>query len=143
MAMKLIRIMIVGAAKAGTSSLLHYLAQHPQIYTHTHTRPEMTYFTNEEEFQAGYEAAYRKYFGKDVPEQKVLLAKDALLMTRQAGLQRLHDHNPYVFVVVILRNPVERAYSGYWFNYRHGWEKAGFEEALVAEEERIAPNQVV
>ena len=36
-----IRLMIVGAQKSGTSSLLRYLAQHPDI--HTHAQSEMTF----------------------------------------------------------------------------------------------------
>ena len=37
-----VQLMIVGAQKAGTSSLLRYLAQHPDI--HAHAQPEMTFF---------------------------------------------------------------------------------------------------
>lgn len=132
--MKPIDIMIVGAEKAGTSSLQKYLAQHPKIASHT--RREMTYFVSDEEYALGYETVAARYFeSSDAP---VILAKSVGVMYLPAVLQRLHGHNPAVRVVVCLRNPVTRAYSSYWFSRRMGWEDLPtFEEALRADPARF------
>lgn len=128
--------MIVGAQKAATSSWLQYLAQHPDL--ETHRQREMSYFTNEEEFTAGYENAWGRYFGDARPDS-TLIAKSAGLMYVPEAVSRLHAHNPQMLLVVSLRNPVNRAYSAYWYARRHGIETLStFEEALTAEPQRLA-----
>lgn len=137
--MKPIDIMIVGAEKAGTSSLQKYLAQHPKITSHT--RREMTYFVSDEEYALGYETVAARYFeSADAP---VVLAKSVGVMYLPAALQRLHEHNPAAQVVVCLRNPVSRAYSSYWFSRRMGWEdQPTFEQALQADPARFRGDPV-
>ncbi len=70
--LKQISMFIAGAQKAGTTSLKNYLAQHPQIGTHT--QEEMLYFNNDRHFELGYEYACRRYFGY-VEENRILMAK--------------------------------------------------------------------
>ncbi len=130
--------MIVGSQKSGTSSLLRYLAQHPDIYTHP--QPEMTYFLQDHEYERGYEWAYSKYFSK-CRNEKQLIAKNVMVMCSQEKMQRIYQHNPKMHIVVLLREPVSRAYSGYWWARRRGWEKIkSFEEALSVEETRLNEN---
>ncbi len=130
--------MIVGSQKSGTSSLLRYLAQHPEIYTHS--QPEMTFFLQDHEYARGYESAFAKYFSK-CPQEKHLIAKNVMVMCSQEIMQRIYEHNPEIHLVVLLREPVVRAYSAYWWARRRGWENIkSFEEALAAEETRLNEN---
>ena len=130
-----IQLMIVGSQKSGTSSLLRYLAQHPEIYTHP--QPEMTFFLQDHEYTRGYESAFAKYFSK-CPQEKLLIAKNVMVMCSQEIMQRIYEHNPEIHLVVLLREPVARAYSAYWWARRRGWENIKtFEKALVAEETRL------
>ena len=145
-----IQLMIVGVQKAGTSSLLRYLAQHPDIATHA--QPEMTFFLQEREFSRGYEWAFDKYFARTLPEQLPhersasacsspcrLIAKNVMVMHSPEIMQRIYEHNPEIHLVILLREPVARAYSAYWWARRRGWETfETFEAALAAEEARIA-----
>lgn len=135
-----IQLMIVGAQKAGTSSLLRYLAQHPSI--HTHAQPEMTFFLQEREYTRGYEWAFAKYFigegTDDEIKDKRLIAKNVMVMHSPEVMQRIYEHNPKMHLVVLLREPVARAYSAYWWARRRGWENIKtYEEALAAEEARL------
>ena len=133
-----IQLMIVGAPKIGTSSLLRYLAQHPDIYTHP--QPEMTFFLQDHEYVRGYQWAYRKYFSK-CPQGKQLIAKNVMVMCSREIMKRIYEHNPEIHLVVLLREPVARAYSAYWWARRRGWENIKtFEDALAAEEERLNEN---
>ena len=135
-----IQLMIVGAQKSGTSSLLRYLAQHPDI--HTHAQPEMTFFLQAREYTHGYEWAFAKYFAgeqnRDEIENKQLIAKNVMVMHSPEVMQRIYEHNPDIHLVVLLREPVARAYSAYWWARRRGWEHIKtYEEALAAEEDRL------
>ena len=135
-----IQLMIVGAQKAGTSSLLRYLAQHPDI--HTHAQPEMTFFLQAREYTRGYEWAFGKYFtgqnSHDEIQDKHLIAKNVMVMHSPEVMQRIYEHNPEIHLVVLLREPVARAYSAYWWARRRGWENIKtYEEALAAEETRL------
>ncbi len=132
--------MIVGAQKSGTSSLLRYLAQHPDI--HTHLQPEMTFFLQDREYTRGYTWAFSKYFAGendcDDIADKQLIAKNVMVMHSPEVLQRIYEHNPDIHLVVLLREPVARAYSAYWWARRRGWENIKtYEEALDAEEARL------
>jgi len=128
--------MIVGAQKASTTSLLHYLADHPQICAALDQ--EMTYFLLDAEYTQGYERAFAQSFPA-CTEGRLLLAKNVGVMYSQQAVDRLYDHNPEVKVVVLLREPVARAYSAYWYARRMGWEQArSFEQALALEAARRA-----
>ncbi len=132
--------MIVGAQKAGTSSLLRYLAQHPDV--HTHAQPELTFFLQEREYTRGYEWAFEKYFVSESThgeiEDKQLIAKNVMVMHSPEVMQRIYEHNPEMHLVVLLREPVARAYSAYWWARRRGWENIKtYEEALAAEKARV------
>ena len=135
-----IQLMIVGAQKSGTSSLLRYLAQHPDI--RTHAQPEMTFFLQEHEYRRGYKWAFDKYFaGEHDPgeiEDKQLIAKNVMVMHSSEVMQRIYEHNPDMHLVVLMREPVARAYSAYWWARRRGWENIKtYEDALAAEEARL------
>ncbi len=135
-----IQLMIVGAQKSGTSSLLRYLAQHPDI--HTHAQSELTFFLQEREHTRGYEWAFAKYFAGDTSHDEIkdkhLIAKNVMVMHSPEVMQRIYEHNPEMHLVVLLREPVARAYSAYWWARRRGWENIKtYEEALYAEAARL------
>ncbi|MYF98551.1 sulfotransferase, partial [Candidatus Poribacteria bacterium] len=130
-----IPFMIVGSQKSGTSSLLRYLAQHPEIYAHP--QPEMTYFLHDHEYEKGFKSAYNKYYS-ECPDNNRLIAKNVMVMCSPERIQRIYEHNPEMHLVVLLREPVARAYSAYWWARRRGWENIkSFEEALEAEDKRL------
>lgn len=133
---KTIDIMVVGAQKAGSTSLYQYLIQHPGV--DTHIQREMTFFVNDHEYETGYPKAYSRYF-KDTTHGSLLMAKHVHAMYSSKALQRLYQHNPEMHIIVVLRNPVDRAYSAYLYARRMGWEATtSFEEGLAAEKQRLA-----
>jgi len=133
--MRRIDVIIAGAQKAGTTSLFRYLGQHPSICAHSQL--ELDYFVDDMSYKDGYSKAYAKHFSQ-CPEGSILLAKQAMLMYSREAVKRLRTHNPAVQVVLLLRNPIDRAYSAYWFARQRGWESLStFEEALAAEPERL------
>lgn len=128
-------LMIVGAQKAGTTSLKEYLGQHPGVATHK--QREMMYFVADPEYAQGYEAAATRYFGPGPGPEARRVAKSVGVMFLPEALERLARHSPTVRAVAVLRHPVERAYSAYWYCRKFGWEdRPSFEEGLAAEAER-------
>ncbi len=124
-----IRLMVVGAQKAGTTSLLRYLSDHPGICTHSQV--EMTYFVHDAEYELGYPKVFPRYFPCGETEASVVLAKSVSVMLLPEAISRLYKHNPQVQIVVMLRNPVDRAYSHYWYSKRRGWEDQDTFEAAI------------
>ncbi len=131
-----IQLMIVGAQKAGTSSLLTYIGQHPDIVIHDEL--EFPYFVHDDLYRQGYEHSFSRLFGAKDVIGKVIAAKSAVLMYSEATCQRFYQHNSNALIVVMLRNPIQRAYSAYWHARRRGWETQRiFEDALDIEQARL------
>jgi len=128
-------LVIAGIQKAGTTSLAHFLAQHPAIVGHD-TR-EMPYFVRDALYARDFESVFRDYYPQGVAEAQCVLAKSVGISFDPQAAHRLQAHSPGCKVVVSLRDPVARAYSAYWYMRRMGWEtKPSFEAALQAEAER-------
>ncbi|MGH2536159.1 MAG: hypothetical protein ACRDHL_02060 [Candidatus Promineifilaceae bacterium] len=127
-----IRLFIAGARKAATTSLLRYLGQHPGICAQWTT--EFGVFSIDSLYAHGVDAAIRSAIpGADRVPQRILVAKDVRLMYDPAAIDRLARYNPGAHIAVVMRHPVERAYSHYWYARRTGQEPlATFEAALEA-----------
>ena len=131
---KKVDCMIVGAQKCGTTSLIEYLSRHPRVCSHEQT--EFTYFLGQEQYDWGYERAFDTYFGQ-CPKDRKIFGKHVMVMYSDEAVNRLYEHNPDCQVVILLRDPVERAHSAFWHARRIGEETIErFEEALAAEQQR-------
>lgn len=121
--------MIAGAPKAGTTSLKAYLGQHPAVATHE--AREFIFFASDEAFGLGYDEAFDAHFGDDARAAAARVAKSVAMMYSREALMRLKAHNPAAQVVLLLREPVARAHSEFWYAKRRGREAAAsFAEAL-------------
>jgi hypothetical protein len=127
------QLLVVGAQRSGTSSLYKYLGSHPDVAPSI--RKETDYFTVR---YAEGEKWYRAHFPLSglAPTVSFEATPDYLLDPRAAG--RAADLLPQAKIIAILRDPVNRALSQYEHNRRLGQEPLGFEEALEAEEGRVA-----
>ncbi len=119
--------MIVGAQKAGTTSLLRYLGEHPECISHP--QKEFSYFTDKSEYSEGLNKALKKYYAhKKHDDSTIIIAKNAGLFADLNGLIRLKKNNPNCQIVFILRNPVERTYSSYLMEKNFGTVKFEFKD---------------
>lgn len=123
--MKKIDLAIIGAQKAGTTSLKQYLGEHPDISTHPHV--EFSYFSDNEEYGNSWEETYLKYFSEsEVTEKSKIIIKNAAMHFRENSIERIYKHNPNCHIVFILREPVQRAYSAFQMAQRSGWMEKPF-----------------
>lgn len=135
--------LIIGAQRSGTSSLYEYLAQHPCLIPSAYK--EVKYFAN---YYGRGLLWYRSHF-PSLP-RKLLHGwlSNSRPMTYEAGpnylfhpfaASRAAEVVPHAKLIVLLRNPVDRAYSHYRHTVRRGFEKLTFEDAIAREKERLAP----
>lgn len=138
--MKPLHAMVGGAQKAGTSSLANYLSQHPALCLQTDR--ELTCFVNDAQWSRGYDVIAAEQYAHAQPGQH-LIAKSAGILDLPEALARLKTHNPDIKLIFMLRNPVDRAYSAFWFARQMGWEPHdNFEDALRADPARFAGDWV-
>lgn len=129
--------LIVGAMKGGTSSLFNYLIQHPMIVPPI--RKELHFFGSG--FHAGKsEAWYRAHFPIQARLRGGKITGEATpgYMYYPGAADRLAAHVPNARLIVVLRNPVERAISHYFHEIRMGREFLPIDEAMAAEDTRLA-----
>lgn len=150
--MTLPNFVIIGAAKAGTTSIAQYLDQHSQIYISPVKEPFFFSFESQEiDFSGpGDDQSlrlavttlqdYEQLFDGVTDETAVGEASTSYLYTPKA-VERIHHHLPDVKIIAILRNPVDKAYSSFLHQVREGYEPLdSFSQALEDEEIRIQKN---
>ena len=125
---------IGGTQKGGTSALDSFLRQHPEICM-PETRKELHFFDKEENF-AG-KPNYKKYHAHFEPRsQRVIGEATPIYMYWNAAPYRIWQYNPAMKWILVLRNPVERAFSAWNMETKRGAEHLSFEEAVERESER-------
>jgi hypothetical protein len=122
---------IVGAARCGTTSLYRNMIQHPSIVPAS--KKEIHYFDNG--FRQGI-SWYRSQF-IDNMGRAITGEASPYYMYHPLAPRRIANVLPNVKLIVLLRNPVDRAYSNYWLWIRTKKEFVSFEAALKAESVRI------
>ena len=123
----------VGAPKSGTTSLHDILIQHPQIFLPR--VKETNFFLIDELYNKGIDF-YKKTFFSEWNGEKVVGEINPSYMFDSRVIKRIYnDVGKDVKLFFIFRNPVDRAYSHYWMNFRRGFEKKPFEDAIRKEKE--------
>jgi hypothetical protein len=126
---------IVGAANSGTTSLYTWLKQHPQVFLPALKEPH--YFSQiqpsyEQRYMRTYvteEKAYLKLFRAGAGYPAVGEASPSYLFDAEAPL-RIRSAVPHARIIVLLRDPVERAQSHYLMDSREGVQDRPFYEAI-------------
>ncbi len=129
-------LFIVGAAKAGTTSLYAYLKQHPQIYmspvkephffSRVNPRREQRHIVQAIREREAYLALFEGAEGYPVAGE----ASPSYLWDKEAPY-RIREAVPDARIVILLRDPIDRAYSHYLMDVREGIQALPFYEALV------------
>jgi hypothetical protein len=138
--------LVIGTKRGGTTSLWRYLIQHPlvpRLFPAWNTKTSH-YF--EEQYGRG-EAWYRSHFPTERQRQALVRKHGGPVRAGEAApLYMFHPLVPYrvaaliprVRLIVLLRDPVERAYSHWKERRGEGVEPLSFREALAAEHSRTS-----
>ena len=130
--MKLPTFMILGAAKAGTTSLAYYLGQHPDICM---SLPKEPWFF-ESEYEKGAAFYFENYFRHYKGELHVGEARHRNLYLGYVP-QRIKETLEDPYFIVICRNPVDRAISHYMHNWARIKNIAPFEKEIEINLKRL------
>lgn len=136
---------VVGAARSGTTSLYRYLGQHPEIYMAP--KKEVHYFAAEyfpysgpgDEWLNGRLISNEQHYAQlfeSVTTEKAIGDPSAYYLCLPGTAERIAQAVPDAKIMMILREPVARAYSSYMHLARDGRETLAFAEGLIQEEER-------
>lgn len=132
--MKFPNLFIVGTAKAGTSSLWDLLRQHPSVFL-----PENELFKEPAYFSDKASLNEKDYFGlfAGAKNKKYVGEASTAYMVDPLSASRIHEFNPQARIIIMLRNPVLRAFSLYNWMVQEGYEYSkSFEDALEKEPAR-------
>ena len=154
MKMKLPNFLIVGAAKCGTTSLHNYLNQHSNIFMPSFDVngikvKEPRFLIKDlvkERLHTGvwHYNSYKDLFSKAKDELSIGEASVLYLYFYQHAIKNIkHYLGDNVKIIIMLRNPTERAYSAYQHVSRGLKEKNSFEEALLIEDDRMANDSTI
>lgn len=127
--------LIAGSQKGGTTALDSYLRSHPEVCMAT--RKEAHFFDNEEYFhddKPDY-AEYHSLFKPKWPH-KIVGEATPVYMYWKSAPGRIWQYNPHMKIIVILRNPIERAYSQWNMQRERNKDSLPFWEAVHAEPQR-------
>jgi len=130
--MRLPDFLCLGTQKGGTTSLHKLLQQHPQVYLPT--CKEVHYFSLHDQQGADWYAAH--FQAADASQRCGDITPYYLFHPRAP--QRIQELLPQAKLIVLLRDPVERALSQVFHAQRLGFEPLELHAALAAEAERLA-----
>ena len=129
--------LVIGAMRSGTTSLHQNLVRHPQI--HPAIKKEVHYFDlNYGRGLRWYRAHFPRTSELRASTQRTITGETSpYYLFHPLAAARAAKVVPQARLVVILRDPVERAYSHYWHGIQNGYEQLGFAEAIAAESQRL------
>lgn len=133
-------IVIVGAQRSGTTTLFRLLSEHPQVIRPT-TSKGVAYF--DLNYDRGF-TWYRGHFPLLLTAR--LRSRGRTMMTFESSgyymfhplaARRIASDLPHARIVVMLRDPVDRAHSAHKHEFRRGFEDEPFEQAIAMEKSRV------
>ena len=135
---KRVDFFIVGAQKAGTSALWTYLVEHPAVYLSK--EKELHFFDDDARFLLTNPVAtiirelqYHTCFGGFRDGAKVFGEVTPIYCWWRGALERIAAYNPKAKIIMLMRDPVSRAYSHWNMNGQQGWNPYAFVDALEIE----------
>lgn len=148
--MPLPTFIVIGVAKAGTTSFFRYLDQHPQVFVypekgtnffgyedardwrwHDEGEPPLLRHFHVRTFE-GYEDAF-----SGVTDEIAIGEVSPQYFRCPTAAERIHNHLPDVKLIASLRNPAERAFSGFLMRTRRGEPVGSAYEELTAESSHV------
>ena len=131
---------IIGTQKGGTTALFEYLKTHPNIVFPK--QKELHFFDNENHFKSS-PINYNNY-EKNIPwsftKNRVVGEATPIYMYWRPAIKRIFNYNSNIKLIIVLRNPIKRAFSQWNMEYGRGNEKDDFFDAIKKEETLLKTN---
>jgi len=127
---------IVGAQRSGTTFLCKICDEHPEIEMAKPLNPEPKFFITDDLYKNGINF-YMDHFFRKYIEGKIRGEKSTSYFEKEIAAKRISENFESAKIIIILRDPIERAVSNYLFSYSNGIETLTIDEAFLKESERI------
>lgn len=134
---------IAGTQKGGTSALHYHLDQHPNITmahseeAHMIDHPRRHFFDDEERFAGKVDYGLLHEGIKFKRRSLITGSCTPIYIYWKPAMERIRNYRPGIKLVILLRNPIDRAFS-HWNMYRErNQESLGFLEAIAEEKNRM------
>ena len=126
---------VIGAGRTGTTSLFHYLFQHPSISRSAYDELgffDVNFHLGLNWYRSLFPSVLTKFFLKQ--KTKTFLTYDVTpsYVRRPWVAKRIHGMFPNTKLIVVLRNPIDKSYSHYYQSVKYG-EKRTFEQVVKQE----------
>lgn len=133
---KKVDFLIAGVQKGGTTALDKYLRDHSDIAMAV--KKEIHFFDKEVNFKAK-KVDYDKYHShwRKEDSDKIVGESTPIYIYWNNAIKRVFNYNPEVKIILVLRNPVLRAYSQWNMTKDRGQENLDFSQAIRFEEKRL------
>jgi hypothetical protein len=136
--------LIIGAQRGGTTSLYRYLCSHPEVAPAVLNKGIHYFDTNYGKSPRWYRSHFPTSMSRALRCRRAGVGKSLTgegspyYIFHPLAPERIAQLLPEVPSILLLRDPIKRAYSHYQHEVARGFESLSFEEALEHEEERIA-----
>ena len=127
-----VNFIICGTQKGGTTALDHYMRMHSEVCMAK--KKEVHFFDNDKYFLTN-SSPYDKYhkFFNPKKNHKVIGESTPIYMFWINAMERIFNYNPNIKLIIILRNPIERAFSNWNMEIQRKREKRTFLESIQYE----------
>lgn len=122
---------VVGAQRSGSTYLYNLLAQHPEIAMAQPVRPEPKYFLSKTGDKVDLQDYVQCHFSDAVGGQHVFGEKSTSYYESASAADCIRVSLPEAKIIFILRDPVLRAISNYYFSLNHGLERRTLQEVFI------------
>jgi hypothetical protein len=132
--------LIIGAGRAGTTSMFEYLSANPMV--NPSVIKEVHYFSLLPIFERGQN--YLHSFFKTPETTAINLLSDTYLLADKCAPAKICEYNPKIKLIVILREPLSRAYSSYLYSKNNGYIKPSvtFSDSIKNENNYLNSNKI-
>jgi len=132
---------IFGVQRSGTTSLYNYLVRHPYIVSSITKEVgffDANYHRGINWYRSHFPTTFYKYFLKQIRHHDIITGEATpSYINHPKAHERIFLTIPKIKLIILLRNPVDRAYSHYLQSVKLGREKLSFEKAIDMETERL------
>lgn len=137
----MVNAILIGAARSGTTSLAYYLERHKQVCFSS--VKEVCYFSVKDLYRRG-ETFFHSFFTPQNNET-VKVTSDTYLLIDKEAPTLIKNYNPAMKIIVILRHPVKRAYSSFYYAKNNGHDKSSifFDDWLKNEADLIKNADII
>tara|TARA_B100000768_G_C11215965_1_gene348210 strand:+ start:301 stop:1035 length:735 start_codon:yes stop_codon:yes gene_type:complete len=122
-------VFIIGAQRCGTTFIADYLSAHSSIQVIKPLKPEPKFFSDIGNHQFNKDTYFNKFFINN-PNTNFFIEKSTNYIENVKALKHIKKLFPNGKILILLRNPIYRAYSNYKFSYESGLESKSFLEAI-------------